>query len=108
MILINLLLIQFIVVFIVDDSGVIDSIKLLISRILTKGKIETTNFDIKPFSCSLCMTFWIGLIYLFCVGQFTIPYIAFVCLLAAMVPVTNNTIIIIRDIFIKLIDKSYD
>lgn len=108
MILINLLLIQFIVVFIVDDSGVIDSIKRLISRILTKGKIETTDFDIKPFSCSLCMTFWIGLIYLFCVGQFTIPYIAFVCLLAAMVPVTKNTIILIRDIFIKLIDKFYE
>ena len=107
MILLNLLLIQFIVVVIIDDSGVIDSIKRLISRILTKGKIETTNFDLKPFSCSYCMQVWCGLIYLLIIGQFTIPYIAFNFLLAAMVPVTKDLVNLIRDLFIKLIDKIY-
>lgn len=97
MILLNLLLIQFIVAAIIDDSGVIDSIKRLISRILTKGKIETTNFDIKPFSCSYCMNFWIGLIYLFCVGKFTIPYIAFVLLLSTFVFLIKEIIILAKD-----------
>lgn len=108
MILLNLLLIQFIVVVIIDDSGVIDSIKRLISRTLTKGKIETTDFDLKPFSCSYCSNFWVGIIYLLCVGQFTIPYIAFVLLLSSFCPITLSLLNLAKDICIKLIDKFYD
>ena len=106
--LLYLALIQFILVVIIDDSGFIDSIKRGISKLLTKGKIITDNFDLKPFSCSYCMQVWCGLAYLLIIGQLTIPYIAFNFLLAAMVPVTKNTIILIRDIFIKLIDKFYE
>ena len=108
MILLNLLLIQFIVVVIIDDSGVIDSIKRLISRTLTKGKIETTDFDLKPFSCSYCSNFWVGIIYLLCVGQFTIPYIAFVLLLSSFCPITLSLLNLAKDICIKLINKFYD
>lgn len=108
MILLNLLLIQFIVVVIIDDSGVIDSIKRLISRILTKGKIETTNFDLKPFSCSYCSNFWVGIIYLLCVGQFNIPYIAFVLLLSSFCPITLSLLNLAKDICIKIINKFYE
>lgn len=107
MTLINLLLIQFILVVIIDDSGFIDSVKRGISKLLTKGKIITDNFELKPFSCSYCMQVWCGLIYLLIIGQFTIPYIAFNFLLAAMVPVTKDLVNLFRDLFIKLIDKIY-
>ena len=108
MIILNLLLIQFIVVVIIDDSGIIDSIKRLISRILTKGKIETTNFELKPFSCSYCSNFWVGIIYLLCVGQLTIPYIAFVLLLSSFCPITISLLNLAKDICIKIINKFYE
>lgn len=108
MILLNLLLIQFIVVVIIDDSGVIDSIKRGISKLLTKGKIETTNFDLKPFSCSYCSNFWVGLIYLLCIGQFTIPHIAFVLLLSSFCPITLSLLNLAKDICIKIINKFYE
>lgn len=105
--LLYLALIQFILVVIIDDSGFIDSVKHGISKLLTKGKIITNNFDLKPFSCSYCMQVWCGLVYLLIIGQFTIPYIAFNFLLAAMTPITKDLINLARDLLIKLIDKIY-
>ena len=64
MILLKLLCIQLICVLIIDISGFIDSVKWGVSKWLTKGKIQTTDYRIKPFDCSLCMTWWSCLIYM--------------------------------------------
>ena len=106
--LLILTLLQFITVSIIDDSGFIDSVKIAISKILTHGKIPTSDFRIKPFDCSYCMNFWIGMCYLLLTHQFTIPYIAFVLFLSAMVTVTKEVINLVRDLFIKAINKIYD
>ena len=107
-ILIYLALIQFIIVSIIDDSGVIDSIKRALSKFLTHGKFPTADYRIKPFDCSYCMNFWCGLIYLFIIGQFNIPYIAFVLLLSGLTPITKDLINLVRDLIIKAINKIYD
>ena len=103
--IINLILIQLIIVFIIDLSGAVDSLKLFISKILTKGKIQTTNFDLKPFTCSLCMTWWTGLIYLLICHSFTIPYIALVALLSFLTPLSSSILLLIKDLSIFLINK---
>ena len=100
--LINLILIQWIVVFIIDISGVVDNLKSLLMKILTKGKIDSNNYRLKPFDCSLCTTFWVGLIYLLCTSQFTIAYIAFICVLSASTPITLELFNTIYDLTIKL------
>lgn len=101
--MLNLLFIQMIIVFIVDISGFVDSVKVGISRLITKGKISKSDFRIKPFDCSLCTTFWVGLIYLLCVHQFSIPMIAFVCLLAATTGITKEIFYTLNDIVIKIL-----
>ena len=106
--MINLLLIALIVVFIVDISGAIDSFKQLISWIITKGKISTDNYRLKPLDCSLCSTFWSGLIYLLYTGTFSIPYFAFVCLLAYFSEYFKSTILLVGDIFVKIINMIYN
>ena len=103
--IIELILIQLIIVFIIDLSGAVDSFKLFISKILTKGKIQTTNFDLKPFTCSLCSTWWIGLIYLLICHSFTIPYIALVALLSYLTPLSSSILLLIKDLAIFLINK---
>ena len=103
--IINLILIQLIIVFIIDLSGAVDSLKLFISKILTKGKIQTTNFDLKPFTCSLCMTWWTGLIYLLICHSFTIPYIALVALLSFLTPLSSSILLLIKDLAIFLVNK---
>lgn len=106
--IIDLILIQLIIVYIIDLSGAVESFKLFISKILTKGKIQTTNFDLKPFDCSLCSTWWIGLIYLLICHSFTIPYIALVALLSFLTPVSNNILLLIKDLIGFEINKIYE
>lgn len=103
--IIDLILIQLIIVYIIDLSGAVESLKLFISKILTKGKIQTTNFDLKPFTCSLCMTWWIGLIYLLICHSFTIPYIALVALLSYLTPLSSSILLLIKDLVIFLVNK---
>lgn len=103
--IIDLILIQLIIVFIIDLSGAVESFKLFISKILTKGKIQTTNFDLKPFTCSLCMTWWVGLIYLLICHSFTIPYIALVALLSFLTPLSSSILLLIKDLTIFLVNK---
>ena len=108
MILLKLLCIQLICVLIIDISGFIDSVKWGVSKWLTKGKIPTTNYSLKPFDCSLCMTWWSCLIYMICIGQFSVFLLAYILFLAIMTPVAKDIIILIRDIFVKLINKFYE
>ena len=107
MILLNLLFIQLICVLIIDISGFIDSLKYGISKILTKGKIPTADYRIKPIDCSLCMTFWTGLIYIICMGQFSLLLLAYILLLSIMTPILKDFINLIKDICIFVINKIY-
>ena len=95
--ILSLLLIQLIVVFIVDISGAVDSLKSALKWILTKGAMSNSNYILKPFDCSLCCTFWATLIYLLCTNQFTLPFIAVGCILAAFTHLTKSLIILVED-----------
>lgn len=112
MVILNLFLITFIVVFIVDVSGAVDSLKSGLKWVLTKGKMSHSDYRLKPFDCSLCTSFWIGLIYLLCTSNFTIPYITCVCLLSASTGLLKDIWFLCEDIiktiiniFYKVIDK---
>lgn len=83
MVLINVLILTTIVCFIVDVSGIVDSVKRRIWKWLFKDR-EYNEFQLKPFDCSLCLSFWVGLIYIICLGQFNIPMIGYVCLMSLL------------------------
>lgn len=107
-IIINLICIQIFMVFVIDLSGFVDNIKLFISKKLTNNRIATTNFSIKPFDCSLCATFWGGIIYLmFCISQIPttliIPFIILISMLAWLTPVINNLLIDIQEWLKKIL-----
>lgn len=108
MILLKLLCIQLICVLIIDISGFIDSVKFCISKWLTNGKFPKADYRIKPFDCSLCATWWTGLIYIICTGQFSIFLVAYLLFLAVMTPVAKDIIILTKDICIFIINKIYD
>lgn len=109
--IINLTLIALIVVFIVDISGAIDSLKIGLKLLLTKGKMKDNNYILKPFDCSLCSVFWCGMGYLLITGTFCLPYAGFVCLLSCFSGFFKSTILLVEDILnstIKLIYKLID
>lgn len=105
MTLLKLLIICLVNVLIIDISGFIPALKRLISNILTKKKINTDNFRLKPFDCSFCMTFWTGLIYTIVIGQFTLVNLLIILLLAFMTEPFLRILLLIKDLILKLIDK---
>lgn len=100
-ILIDLLLVTLIIVYIIDISGAIeDLVEPLLAKLFHKSKVRLK----KPWSCSKCMTFWIGLIYLLITMSFTIPYIFYVCMLSMLTPFFNNVLTLLLEALIKLTD----
>lgn len=59
MILIYLLCISISMSFLIDYSGIIESFESFVRK-CSSGSLKFFKVP-KPFSCSLCMTFWIGL-----------------------------------------------
>lgn len=100
MIYLKLLEIAIIITIIIDISGVIDSIKEFIGK-----KLNITNVRLKPLDCSLCMNFWISLVYLICVGELGLTTVMATLLLCTMTPVIGDLIYLIRDICGFFINK---
>lgn len=108
MTLLNLLIINLVVILIIDLSGFVPSFKQLLSRLFTKGKIDTSDYSIKPFDCSYCMTFWSLLAYLLINGEFTFGTLLAVILITHFTDVTRQVMLLLKDLLIKLIDVAYD
>lgn len=100
--ILDLFILTCIVVFIVDISGFVDNFKSCLKKILTHGLLTNSDYRLKPFDCSLCMTWWTGIIYLLCTGNFTIPMIGVVALFAFLTITIKNYIYIIEGILQKI------
>lgn len=94
--ILNLLLIQLLVVFIVDLSGVMEHIKKWIWKWLKKDK-PYKDYELKPFDCSLCSTWWTGLIYLLITHSFTLPYVIVVAALAFLASTSASLLQLLKD-----------
>ena len=79
-IFVDLLILTCLCVFVIDYSGFIGEMEQMATRWF---KSPLPLRIPKPFSCSLCSSFWTGLIYLAVTGNFTLPWIGVVAALAA-------------------------
>lgn len=82
----DLILLAVVVSFVVDISGALRNFK-------------------KPLSCSLCMTWWLGLIYLLVSGNFTLVGVALVAFLSMMSSVTTGILLWFREVVTCIIVK---
>lgn len=101
--ILKMIQITFICVFIIDISGFIDEVEMMLGKWL-KGKVIIP----KPFSCSLCMSWWVNLVYLLCIGQFTLTNITIVALFAILTPVISSFVIWVRETLTWVINKAYN
>lgn len=87
------MLIALICVMVIDISGFIPSMEGLLAKWIGTRSVKIP----KPFSCSLCSTFWASMIYALCVGQFSLPVVAYSLFVAIMTPVISDLIWNVRD-----------
>lgn len=106
--MLNIFFIAVILVFGIDLSGVIDSLSQKIWKWMYP-KVKYDGWRIpKPFSCSLCSTFWCGLLYLIITNSFSWFMLLYVALLAFMTPVIASTLVFVKDGLIWIINKMYE
>lgn len=97
--IIDLLLIQFIIVNIIDISGFIQEMETMIARWL---KVKSVHIP-KPFSCSYCLCWWTGLIYLMVTGNLTLIYTAILLMICVLTTTTADIVWLVKDIITKII-----
>lgn len=98
--LLDIFCLTFIVVFIVDISGIVDAIKSFLSHFIGR-RVQ----HLPPIDCSLCMTFWACLVYIIATGHFTLGGLAIVCAASLAASLLHSAIRIVADI-IALIFQS--
>ena len=101
--IIDLILVALVTIYIVDLSGFTETLLKVISAY--KGRKIT---ELKPFSCSLCMVWWVCLIYAVIVGNLTIPVVALIALLSLLSVPFGQLLMLIREVFLKVINKVMD
>lgn len=99
----NLLFIALISTFIIDISGVVDSFKSGLSYIMTKGKIKSSDYRLKPFDCSLCITFWTSILYLYLIDELSLLYLATVCIICSLIEVIRQSLLLVGEILMTVI-----
>lgn len=98
--IIDLILVALVTIYIVDLSGFTETLLKVISAY--KGRKIT---ELKPFTCSLCMVWWVCLIYAAIVGNLTIPVVALIALLSLLSVPLGQLLMLIREVFLKVINK---
>ena len=106
--ILDLFCITFIIVFIVDISGVVYHIKKYILKLLFKLKNpDPESMHIHLLECSLCITWWSGIIYILLTNNFNIYSLALVAVFSLLTSVIGNTIQLILDLCNTIISKIY-
>ena len=112
-IIVNILLISTIIVFIVDLSGSIEHlVKPIVKYFLHIPSHKDINLPL--IGCSLCVTWWIGLIYVCCVSianAFTFNQFLILVSVLALVSFLTSTLkdmmVLIKDLIIRFIEVFY-
>ena len=98
---IELILVALVTIYIVDISGFTDSWRGLLASALHIGRMK----PLPPFDCGKCMTWWAGITYAICVGQFSLATLAFIALLSHLSVPLGGILIFVREWMNWLINK---
>ena len=97
---IDMLMVAMITIYVVDLSGFTDTWLKFLSAY--KGRKIT---ELKPFSCSLCMVWWVCLAYLVTTSQLTLSLVAFTALLSFLSIPMGQILVMLREVMLHIINK---
>ena len=100
----DLLCVWAVVVFVVDVSGFRETLLGWASRFTGRYGLPPVR-SLRPFTCSLCMTWWCCLLWALIRGQLTLPVVAFAGLLAGTSKTLAAVFLFIRESTAYLVGK---
>ena len=101
--MIDCLLITICWIIILDQLNFWEDFSSTIKSILTKGKFRNP-INIKPFNCSVCMSFYCNLIYIIIIGKLSIFMIGYILVLSWSTPIISSVLTLLKNIFLKIIN----
>ena len=101
--MLEMLLITLIIVWIIDLSGIIEELEVALAKWLKTKKVHIP----KPFSCSLCVTWWSLLLFVLVTGRITLIYISLCALFAFLTPFFYDLLLWVRRVGEKIITLLY-
>ena len=102
--LLDMLLIAVCCVIVIDITGFPDAVTSMIKRWMTDGKLSEP-FELKPFTCSLCSSWWLCLAWCILTHNVTLLAVTTALLVAVSTPVINAAIRALLDLAMALINK---
>lgn len=98
----DLLILTAVTVFVVDLSGFSDTLLGWANRIVRPYGRRFTQ--LRPFTCSLCATWWLGLLYLLITRQLSIQGVGLVALCSLSTTVAANALMLVKDFALAVLD----
>lgn len=98
--IVELILVAMITIYVVDLSGFTDTWLKFLSAY--KGRKIT---ELKPFSCSLCMVWWVCLAFLLMSAKLTLPLVAFSALLSFLSVPLGQILVLLREVILYIVNK---
>lgn len=93
-------------VVILDTTDFYDRVTGGIRAALTRGKFRKP-FYVKPFCCSLCMTWWSSVVYLLLTHSVSVLALGYVLGLAFFTPTIKDVLLLVRDMLAKGVNEIY-
>ena len=103
-----LFLLTVMAVIVIDLTDFVDSIKHGIWKWVFKDKRPFKEFRMKPFDCSLCSSFWLGLLYLVIWGKWSLALMTFQLFLSFLTPVIKDALMLVKSLLQRMVDAVYD
>lgn len=97
----DIILITAVTVFVIDLSGAKDTLLDVVNLWARPRGWEFKS--LKPFTCSLCTTWWLGLAYLLATRQLSMGSVALVALCSYMTVPVQEALLLVWDAARKLI-----
>ena len=98
---VDMLFVAAITIYIVDLSGFTQSWRAALAKWLKVRELK----PLKPFDCGQCMTWWVCIIYSLCVGEFSLPILAYTALLSFLSLPIGQLFIFIKESMLQAINK---
>lgn len=101
--MLDIFLLSLIIIYIVDISGFTETLLKFCSKWMGRKVTE-----LKPFTCSLCSSWWTGILYLLVTGTISLPLIAWTALCSMLTGPAYRILSLIREAILKTIDNIYE
>lgn len=98
--IIDLLLVALVTIYIVDLSGFTNTFLDFVSGLLNKKVTQ-----LKPFTCSLCMVWWVCLAFLLMSAKLSLPMVALSALLSFLSTPLAQLLIFVRESVLGIANK---